>query len=280
MSSFRRLIGAAPLRRQHLAFPFAALVLVLSTTTPPADAQVTPARPVLPYYCDMPYAIDASALVADFDVNCNFTTSGGPNYYLPTANVTGYPWYSRVGSAPPGVISFPPAQITSRVVYDGDRKLYTLDLAANSKVYIPVDISPSVMPNVSIEFCAQVKSYDKGGPAAASIAATHTRQIWSTGTRGLFTGENNPRAFSACKLHCKRAAPTSPPRPPALHGFSGVSPTLQYICIGTATHRLCLNASRRHHSHRAPQMRTLTLALSSRMHTWRCLGRAGTPPPS
>ena len=144
----------------------------------------------LPYYCELGYPISTANLVADYDVNCNFNASDAlPG--VPATRVSNYigkynwPWWSRVnnGTTPPIVLptlasATPRGNIPARSVY-------YLAVPVNVLLEIPVNISPSVMPNASVELLLSF------------VAGTSSNKfLWSAGSKTTYSGgAPNPRAF-------------------------------------------------------------------------------------
>lgn len=87
--------------------------------------------------CSPVYPIDSSALIFDFDINCNVNTS--------TAVLTN--WTSKVNGYSAN-LSLP----QSAVVADAYHQTLTATINFGRKVTIPVDISPSNYPVLTLEY--------------------------------------------------------------------------------------------------------------------------------
>ena len=139
---------------------------------------------LLSFYCNLSYPIDSANLVADYDVNCNWDASAiVTNYVLhgPNADGSGHALWSRVNNdtVPPVVL---PSVTRSTI---NDRSVYYLTLASDNQLQFPINISPSAMPNASVELLV---SFTAGTSA--------NKFLWSAGnTTGYSSNATKPRAF-------------------------------------------------------------------------------------
>lgn len=119
----------------------------------------------LPYYCSLGYPISTANLVADYDVGCGFNTSSipitnglptRPQAFTSSGFGAGFPWFSRVNNgtslAPP--VALPRFNSASPRTAVAARGVYTLSVPAAVQIAFPIDISPSKMPNCSVELLA------------------------------------------------------------------------------------------------------------------------------
>ena len=131
-------------------------------------------------YCSLPLPINSRGLVAEYDVNCNL-------------NISERTWVSRAGT-PAAPIQIPLDMPERRhFCYNSINETLgkcVLELAVqggtNFQLSVPVDISPSVMPNVSVEIFAAVLVVGKTSTSlGGGKSVTYPEMLFSTGSDDL-----------------------------------------------------------------------------------------------
>ena len=125
-------------------------------------------------YCSLGIPISTLGLLGEYDVNCGFNASGSLR------------WTSRWPGGPDVAI---PRNYPDVLTFDTVRGLYMLPVNAVNPYRIPIDISPSVLPDVSVELVVMLVSQGSG--------TARTRHVWSASKVGGFL---QPPRFSGRAL--------------------------------------------------------------------------------
>jgi hypothetical protein len=171
------------------SFSVCVVALAAAALLPPAGALLLTREE----YCSLPLPISSRGLVAEYDVNCNF-------------NISALTWASRAGT-PAAPIEIPPGIKTGGIEryfcytsVNGSLGKCALALSVPQKtnfhLTIPVDISPSVMPDVSVEIFAQVRATGNRGSKyfIGTKEVTYPQMLFSTGPDDIAEIFVRPRA--------------------------------------------------------------------------------------